>query len=67
MVSGIPPVGITQNKRFSSCDTVILGVEYVNGVIKSRKKIDSTSITKHWEMKSEHKILISETKKKRLI
>jgi hypothetical protein len=28
MVSGIPPVGITQNERFLSCDTV-LGVQYV--------------------------------------
>jgi hypothetical protein len=26
MVSGIPPVGITQNERFLSCDTVILGL-----------------------------------------
>jgi hypothetical protein len=29
IVSGIPPVGITQNKRFLSCDTVFLGVQYV--------------------------------------
>jgi hypothetical protein len=28
MVSGIPPVGITQNERFLSCDTVLLGVRY---------------------------------------
>jgi hypothetical protein len=26
MVSNIPPVGVTQNERFSSCDTVLLGV-----------------------------------------
>jgi hypothetical protein len=30
MVSGIPPVGITQNERFFSCDAVLLGVRYVN-------------------------------------
>jgi hypothetical protein len=59
MVSGILPVGITQNERFSSCDTVLLGVRYVNGVIKSRNRIDSISTTKHGEMKNEHKILIS--------
>jgi hypothetical protein len=29
MVPGIPPVGITQNKCFLSCDTVFLGVRYV--------------------------------------
>jgi hypothetical protein len=29
MVSGIPPVGITQNDNFLSCDTVLLGVRYV--------------------------------------
>jgi hypothetical protein len=28
MVSGLPPVGITQNERFFSCDTVLLGVRY---------------------------------------
>jgi hypothetical protein len=27
MVSGIPPVGITQNERFSSCDSVLLGCD----------------------------------------
>jgi hypothetical protein len=26
MVSGIPPVGVTQNERCLSCDTVFLGV-----------------------------------------
>jgi hypothetical protein len=30
MVSGIPPVGITQNERFLSCDTVLLGARHVN-------------------------------------
>jgi hypothetical protein len=30
MVSGIPAVGITQNKRFLSCDTVLIGVRYIN-------------------------------------
>jgi hypothetical protein len=29
MVSDIPSVGITQNERFLSCDTVLLGVRYV--------------------------------------
>jgi hypothetical protein len=29
MVSGIPPVGIPQNKRFLSCDTILLQVGYV--------------------------------------
>jgi hypothetical protein len=29
MVSGILPVGITQNERFLSCDTVLLGVRYI--------------------------------------
>jgi hypothetical protein len=29
MVSGIPPVGITQNERFLSCDTLLLGVRIV--------------------------------------
>jgi hypothetical protein len=28
MVPGIPPVGITQNERFLSCDTVLLEVRY---------------------------------------
>jgi hypothetical protein len=28
MVSGIPPVGITQNERFLSCDTILLRVRY---------------------------------------
>jgi len=28
MVSGLPPVGITQNERFFSCDTILLGVRY---------------------------------------
>jgi hypothetical protein len=28
MVSGIPPVGITQNEHLLSCDTVLLGVQY---------------------------------------
>jgi hypothetical protein len=32
MVSGIPPVGITQNERFLSCDTVLLGVRYASYV-----------------------------------
>jgi hypothetical protein len=31
MVSGIPPLGVTQIERFLSCDTVLLGVRY-NGV-----------------------------------
>jgi hypothetical protein len=30
MVSGIPPVGVTQNERFLSCDTVVLKVQYVH-------------------------------------
>jgi hypothetical protein len=30
MVSGIPPVGVIQNERFLSYDTVLLGVRYVN-------------------------------------
>ena len=30
MVSGIPPVGINQNERFLSCDTLLLGVRYVD-------------------------------------
>jgi hypothetical protein len=29
MVSDIPPVGITQNERFLSCDTVLLGVRCI--------------------------------------
>jgi hypothetical protein len=29
MASGIPPVVITQNERFFSCVTVLLGVRYV--------------------------------------
>jgi hypothetical protein len=29
MVPGIPPVGINQNERFLSCDSVLLGVRYV--------------------------------------
>jgi hypothetical protein len=29
MVSGIPPVGITQIERFLSYDTVLIGVRYV--------------------------------------
>jgi hypothetical protein len=29
MVSGIPPVGITQNELFLGCDTVLVGVRYV--------------------------------------
>jgi hypothetical protein len=29
MVSSIPPVGITQNERFLSCDTVLIGVRFV--------------------------------------
>jgi hypothetical protein len=29
MVSGILPVGITQNDRFLSCDTTLLGLRYV--------------------------------------
>jgi hypothetical protein len=29
MVSGIPPVGITQNERFLRYDTILLGVGYV--------------------------------------
>jgi hypothetical protein len=29
MVSGVPPVGITQNERFLSCDTVPLWVRFV--------------------------------------
>jgi hypothetical protein len=28
MVSGMTPVGITQNERFLSCDTINLGVRY---------------------------------------
>jgi hypothetical protein len=28
MVSSIPPVGITQNEHFFSCDTVLLWVRY---------------------------------------
>jgi hypothetical protein len=28
MVSDIPPVGITQNERFLSCNSVPLGVRY---------------------------------------
>jgi hypothetical protein len=30
MASGVPPVGITQNERFLSCDTVLLGVRYLD-------------------------------------
>jgi hypothetical protein len=30
MVSDIPPVGITQNERFLSCDTVLLAVRYMH-------------------------------------
>jgi hypothetical protein len=33
MVSGIPPVGITKNEHFLSCDTVHVGVRYVCGLI----------------------------------
>jgi hypothetical protein len=33
MVSGVPPVGITQNERFLSHDTVLLGVRYINQFI----------------------------------
>jgi hypothetical protein len=29
MVSGIPPVGMTQNEHFLSCDTVLLGVQCI--------------------------------------
>jgi hypothetical protein len=29
MVSDIPPVGITQNERLLSCDTVLLGMRYI--------------------------------------
>jgi hypothetical protein len=32
MPSGIPPVGITQNERFLSCDSVLLGEWYVSQV-----------------------------------
>jgi hypothetical protein len=28
MVSGIPPVDMTQNERFLSCDTILLEVQY---------------------------------------
>jgi hypothetical protein len=30
MVSGVPPVDITQNERFLGCDTVILVVRYMH-------------------------------------
>jgi hypothetical protein len=33
MVPDIPPVDITQNERFLSCDNVLLGVRYVDGKI----------------------------------
>jgi hypothetical protein len=33
MVSGIPPVGISQYERFLSLDTVLLGVQLVNAAI----------------------------------
>ena len=33
MVSGIPPVGIIQNERFLSCDTVLLGVRFVKSLL----------------------------------
>jgi hypothetical protein len=39
MVSGIPPVGITQNQRFSSCDTILLGVRYVWLTYREREKL----------------------------
>jgi hypothetical protein len=29
MVSGIPPMDITQNERFLRCDTLLLGVRYI--------------------------------------
>jgi hypothetical protein len=35
MVSGIPPLGITQNERFLSCDTILLGVCYVSSFLKN--------------------------------
>jgi hypothetical protein len=37
MVSGIPPVGITQNERFLSCDAVLLGVRCVPPALIRKK------------------------------
>jgi hypothetical protein len=48
MVSGIPPVGITQNERFLSCDTFLLGVQYVlcfKNKIKREKHNSSILLT----------------------
>jgi hypothetical protein len=39
MVSGIPPVGITQNERCFSCDTVLPVVKYVAVVRLERLEV----------------------------
>jgi hypothetical protein len=37
MVSGIPPVGITQNELFLNCDTVLIGVRHICDVAEKVK------------------------------
>jgi hypothetical protein len=38
MVSGVPPVGITQNERFLSCGTVLLGVRCTSSISRGYLK-----------------------------
>jgi hypothetical protein len=44
MVSGIHPLGITQNERFLSCDTVLLGVRFGSCTSNCTKVLDETQI-----------------------
>jgi predicted RNA-binding protein with RPS1 domain len=47
MVSGIPPVGITQIERFLSYDTVLLGVRYVESVNNLQGLVHVSDIAPH--------------------
>jgi hypothetical protein len=38
MVSGILPVGITQNEHFLSCDTFLLGLRYIYTELSSNRE-----------------------------
>jgi hypothetical protein len=51
MVSGIPPVDITQNEPFLSCDTVLLGVRFLirDNYVTGRFKISALATQSRYE------------------
>jgi len=47
MVLGMPPVGITQNERFLSCDNILLEVQYV-GRARRFSPVVGAKFTQHY-------------------